>query len=263
MGMYPVGRKGSWFALHMRRKKWARPELADCPWYTGSPEESRGRWRTRFPHPERPLWLELGCGKGVSTAQLCRANPEVNFIAMDISPDVLGDARRNITAAWAPEPVENMYLVRRDITRIREYFSPEDGISRIYINFCNPWPRRRHHKRRLTHPRQLLQYRGFLTKDGEIWFKTDDDELFAHSLRYFAESGYEAVRVIEDLHASGFAPNYVSEHEAMFSARGVPIKFGIFRVIPGWVPAYEEEEDETADGIAADSLLSDSGRAGG
>ena len=93
--------------MHMRTKKWARPELAACPYFTDEPEALRGHWRERF-EADQPLWLELGCGKGVSTAKMAAATRGVNFIAMDISPDVLGWARRNIERNFQGDPVKNM-----------------------------------------------------------------------------------------------------------------------------------------------------------
>lgn len=215
--------------MHMRKKKWARPELAACPFYIPDPAAYRGKWRTLFP-ADQPLYLELGCGKGVSTALMVHDNPGVNYIAMDISPDVLGDARRNIMRAYGDDPVSNILLTRGDIEYIRTFLSPEDNIERIYIHFCNPWAERpKHVKRRLTHPRQLMQYRHFFKDGGEIWFKTDDDDLFRDSLDYFPACGFEAVHISYNLHAEGFQPNYVSEHEQKYTALGVPIKLAIFR----------------------------------
>ena len=214
--------------MHMRRKKWARPELAECPWYTGEPERFSGKWAAQFVR-RQPLHLELGCGKGVSTALLAADHPEWNFVAIDLSPDVLGDARRNIVEARKGSDVDNIWLVWGNIEQVSSFFTEEDAVSRIYINFCNPWPRRRHEKRRLTHPRQLAQYRRFLCDGGEIWFKTDNEALFEASLQYFALSGFSLQYRTDDLHSSGFQPNYVSEHEAFFSAQGIPIHFGIFR----------------------------------
>ena len=224
--------------MHMRKKKWARPELAACPWVVQAPEQARGRWQALFSR-EAPLHLELGCGKGVATAAMVAANPGVNYVAVDISPDVLGDARRNIDAACGGR-VENALLARANIEQLSGIFAPEDGVSRIYIRFCNPWPRRGHKKRRLTHPRQLVQYRALLPVGGEIWFKTDDEGLFRDSLIYFAVSGFEPVWTTEDLHASGFTPNYVSEHERRFVSQGIPIKAGIWRKT-----AAEIDEDFT------------------
>lgn len=219
--------------MHMRKKKWARPELDACPFYVPNPAESCGRWRERFSQ-SAPLHLELGCGKGVSTALMVHDNLSVNYIAMDISPDVLGDARRNIVRAFGDHPVENAILTRGDIEYIHHFFAPEDRFERIYISFCNPWSERpKHVKRRLTHPRQLMQYRDFLVDGGEIWFKSDDDALFHDSLDYFAACGFSVQYLTYDLHADGFQPNYISEHEQHYTSLGVPIKFGIFRKEPG------------------------------
>ena len=199
--------------MHMRTKKWARPELHACPFYEAEGEQRRGRWREAFPRPEQPLHLEMGCGKGVSTARMIAENPEINYIISDMSPDVLGTARRNLEEACGGEP-DNVMILRTDICFIHRVFGPEDAAERIYIHFCNPWTERpKQAKRRLTHPRQLIQYRSFLADGGEIWFKTDDDELFEDSLVYFDLCGFETVYLSHDIHRDGFAPNFISEHE--------------------------------------------------
>lgn len=225
--------------MHIRKKKWARPELAACPFYEENGEKRIGHWREAFPHPGRPLQLEMGCGKGVSTAQMVAANPEINYVVVDISADVLGDTRRNIVRACEGNP-ENVWILSADICYIDRFFDQADGPERIYISFCNPWSERpKHEKRRLTHPRQLVQYRRMLREGGEIWFKTDDDPLFEDSLAYFLLCGFEPVYLTRDLAASGFAPNYISEHEQKYMEQGVPIKFGIFRMTaldPGFDP---------------------------
>ena len=222
--------------MHMRHKKWARPELSACPYFRDSPTDLRGKWRGIFPHFGE-LHVELGCGKGVSTARMVYDNPGTNFVAIDITCDILGDARRNIQSSFGECIPENVLIVRYDIEYIRNLFSEADAVDRILINFCNPWTERpKYAKRRLTHPRQLLQYRDFLREDGEIWFKTDSDPLWQDSLRYFSVSGFESRFITEDLHASGFTPNYISEHEKKFSEMGIPIKMGIFVRRPLTVP---------------------------
>lgn len=219
--------------MHMRTKKWAKPELAACPYFTDDAERYRGHWREQFP-AEAPLYLELGCGKGVSTAAMTRDNPGINFVVIDITCNVLGDTRRNIAVAYGEEPVQNVMIARYNIETIEKAFAPEDRVERIYINFCNPWTKRpKYAKRRLTHPRQLMQYREFLVDGGEIWFKTDDMSLFTESLPYFEACGFEIRYLTDDLHASGFSPNYVSEHEIKFTSLGVPIKFVIVKKKPG------------------------------
>lgn len=222
--------------MHMRTKKWARPELQACPFFINAvkgPDAEdgilKGTWRGRFADPEKPLQIEMGCGKGVSTAKMIADNPGVNFIAADLSADVLGTARRNITAACGKNP-GNVQLLLADICFIDKVFGPEDRAERIYIHFCNPWTEHpKHEKRRLTHPRQLAQYRTFLQDNGEIWFKTDDDTLYDDSLAYFALCGFEPVRMGRDLHADGFTPNYVSEHEEKYTALGVTVKYAVMR----------------------------------
>ena len=153
--------------------------------------------------------------------------------------DVLGTARRNIEKACGGKP-DNVLILRADICFIHRIFGPEDAAERIYIHFCNPWTEHpKHAKRRLTHPRQLMQYREFLADGGEIWFKTDDDTLFEESLVYFDLCGFETVWRTGDLHRDMTAVpgtggrfwdrNYVSEHEQKFTELGIPIKAGIFR----------------------------------
>lgn len=102
--------------------------------------------------------------------------------------------------------------------------SEQDTVERIFINFCNPWPRPRHFKKRLTHPRQLEKYKAFLQPAGEIWFKTDDDMLFRHSRQYFLDCGFAIRWETWNLADSGMAGNIRTEHEDMFEAEGIPIK---------------------------------------
>ena len=216
--------------MHIRTKKWARPELNACPFYEPLGEDRKGHWREAFAHPDHPMQLEMGCGKGVSTAQMVADNPDVNYVAVDISPDVLGDTRRNLVKACGKNP-DNVWILFADICLIDRYFDRNDGPERIIISFCNPWNEHpKHEKRRLTHPRQLQQYRRMLQPDGEIWFKTDDNRLFEDSLVYFDLCGFEMTYGTMDLAGSGFQPNYISEHERKYMEMDIPIKFGIFRM---------------------------------
>lgn len=207
--------------MRMRKKTWARPELAECAYFTDAPEPFRGKWAARFGE-KRPVWLDLGCGKCVFLAELARRYPESNILGVDISYDILGVGRRNIEAA-VPGP-KNVQLVFFNIEKLAEMIAPEDQVQRIYINFCNPWPKKKHHKRRLTYPRQLEMYKTLLAEDGEIWFKTDNDDLFEESLVYFEEAGYEILAMTRDLHAENDPENIESEHEIMFTREGICTK---------------------------------------
>ena len=217
--------------MRIRRKSWTEPKLDNCAYFAENPRELRGHWRDRFAEAAHPLELEIGCGKGVSTAQMAHENPHTNYVAIDEVRHVLAVASKNVDIAYAPDPVHNLILTAVDAMFIRDSFAASDQISRIHISFPNPWDERlKQHKRRLTHPRQLMQYREFLIPGGEIHFKTDDAELFAASREYLTYCSFSILYETEDLHASGYAPNYISEHEALYAGRGIPIRFLIARM---------------------------------
>lgn len=229
--------------MRMRRKKWARPELAACPFYIEHGEEYKGRWNTVF-GSDKPVYAELGCGKGRFVLQAAMYYPDINWLALDIKSEMLAVARRTIVNELGREP-ENIRLVSQNIAMINTAFDGNDRIDRIYINFCNPWPRKKHKKRRLTHTRQLMQYRTFLKDGGEIHFKTDDDELFEESLPYFEHSGFSVKFITRDLHSTDYSPNFETEHEKMFSEEGKTIKFlvAVKEPLPeGYVPPKEKDE---------------------
>lgn len=216
----------------MRRKAWTEPVIAGCPFYVEAPSAHRGHWQDLFPR-RQPVWLEIGCGKGVSTARMAHENPGANLIAVDEVRHVLAVSIRNAQTEYGEDPVDNLRFSAVDAMFIHDTFDRADGIERIYINFCNPWDEKaKHHKRRLTHPRQLEQYRAFLAPGGRIYFKTDNDALFTATKRYLRESRFEIETLIDDLHASGYSPNYVSEHEALYAGMGKPIRFLIARMLP-------------------------------
>ena len=213
--------------MRIRYKKWARPELEASSFYVLEPEEKKGIWRKEFKNPEQPLHLELGCGKGFFIANLASRHKDINYIAIDLVDAMLGLAKRNIEQIYNEKYLEtdNIKITRFDIERVMLILEEKDQIDRIYINFCNPWPRGKHHKKRLTHTRQLEKYKTFLAEGGEIYFKTDDDELFEGSLGYFEESGFTIVKKTYDLHVEPIWENNIeTEHEKMFSEQGIKIK---------------------------------------
>lgn len=211
--------------MRMRKKKNLIPRMERCSdRLIRDPYDRRGHWRELMPQA-RELRLELGCGKGGFIAQEAPANPEYNYIAIDIKNEMLVLAKRKLEAAYAEQqlPLDNVRIMIDNIMYLRECFAETDRLDRIYINFCNPWPRGKHKKRRLTHPRQLVQYRMLL--DGEIWFKTDDDELFEESLEYFPEAGFRITTMNRDLHSEPTLRYFETEHEHMFDEMGKKIKF--------------------------------------
>ncbi len=209
--------------MRIRKKDWARPELAACPYFLSDPKAQKGAWEEVF-LKKQPLHLDLGCGKCVFLAEAAHRQREVNFLGIDISLDILGVGRRNIQGLYGDEEPGNVALCAYNIERLPELFSEGEKAQRIYINFCNPWPAARHHKRRLTHTRQLLSYKGLLAPGGEIWFKTDNDDLYLATRRYFAEAGFTVFFDTKDLHAESDPQNILTEHEVMFTAQGIPTK---------------------------------------
>ena len=189
--------------MRIRFKPWARPELEASNFYRDNPEELRNKWIQEFKNQENPIHLELGCGKGQFISQLAVQNPNINYIAIDLVDAMLGLAKRNVEQIYKEQnkEIDNVLLTRFDIERVTLILGEEDNIKRIYINFCNPWPK------------------------GEVYFKTDDDSLFNASLGYFAESDFTILKKTYDLHAEPIWENNIeTEHEKMFSEQGIKIK---------------------------------------
>ncbi|MBR5502163.1 MAG: tRNA (guanosine(46)-N7)-methyltransferase TrmB [Oscillospiraceae bacterium] len=213
--------------MRLRNRPWAAGELDACPYYIKDFAQNHGKWHEAFANGNS-IWLELGCGKGLYIAATAPKRPDINFIAADIKGLMLAYARRYIEAAFAAvgKSVDNVKLLSVDASRIQNAFSPEDKVQRIIINFCNPWPKPHHYKRRLIHTKQLLLYREFLADDGEIYFKTDSDMLYEAAPAYFEEAGYE---ILEDL--ADYYSRYeldeaaLTEHERKFLGEGLPIHF--------------------------------------
>ena len=218
-------------SMRMRNKPWAAPELDACAFFVRDAAQHMGKWHEFFKR-RQPIYLELGCGKGLFIAGLAPKNPQINYIGIDLKDAVLAPAKRNIEQAFQSEGREpdNVVLLAQDIERILNVMNASDIVERIYINFCNPWPKDKHNKRRLTHPRQLEHYKQFLARDGEIYFKTDDDLLFADTLDYLNESGFEIISKTYDLHGENCPDNVMTEHEKMFLQKGIKIKALVARL---------------------------------
>lgn len=210
--------------MRIRRKKWAEKELNEAEFYIDEPEIYKGKWKEKFEN-DNPLHIELGCGKGLFISTLAKQNPNYNYIAVDMIEAMLGVSKRNIEVAYENKIPENLYLIRANVEKIADVFDKNDKIERIYINFCNPWPKKKHNKRRLTHIRQLNLYKSFLIENGEIYFKTDSDELFEATLDYLKEANFEIVSKTNNLEKEPiFGKNIITEHEKMFLDNGINIK---------------------------------------
>lgn len=208
--------------MRIRTKTWARPELKASNYFAENPVEEKGKWQENFEN-KNPIHLDLGCGKCTFLAQIAHKYPEINFIGVDISLDILGVARRNISEEYGEKIVDNVILTSYNIEKITEFIAIQDKVERIHINFCNPWPSAGCHKRRLTHTRQLNSYKTILKDGGEIWFKTDNTDLYLATKRYMKEAGLTVFFDSMDL-ASENVENYKSEHEVKFESQGIKTK---------------------------------------
>ncbi|MCF6092795.1 tRNA (guanosine(46)-N7)-methyltransferase TrmB [Microaerobacter geothermalis] len=179
-----------------------------------NPEQFKGKWNTVFGN-SHPIHVELGTGRGQFITTLAEKNPDVNFLAVEVREQVLLQAVRKADG----KGLNNIRFLLFNLNGIDHLFS-EKEVRRFYINFCDPWPKKRHGKRRLTHSSFLLKYKTFLTEDGEIHFKTDNEALFEFSLNEISACGYKLRNIIFDLHHSDFQGNVMTEYEEKFVLEG-------------------------------------------
>ena len=208
--------------MRLRRKPWVDEAIHDFDSFVFSKdleigEEKKGQWAEIFGR-QAPLHVELGTGKGDFISQLAERNPDINYIGIEMQQDVLYSAAKKIAAM----ELKNVRLLVFDINKIGDIFAPGE-VDRFYINFCDPWPKKRHAKRRLTHVGFLEKYRGLLKEGGEIHFKTDNRPLFDFSLEQFEEAHLTVKDVSFDLHAENRPDNIMTEYERKFSGFGEKI----------------------------------------
>ena len=208
--------------MRLRRKPWVDEAIHDFddfvfPKDRPAGEEQKGCWQQVFGRPGS-LYVELGTGKGDFISQLALRHPEVNFIGIEAQQDVLYSAAKKVRALG----LANVKLLVFDINNIENIFA-EHEVDQFYINFCDPWPKARHAKRRLTHIGFLHRYGKLLKKPGRLIFKTDNRPLFDFSLEQFAEAGLAVEDVSFDLHSENRPDNIMTEYERKFSGFGEKI----------------------------------------
>jgi len=203
--------------MRMRKKPNLIPRMEACGGLiVAEPRERRGRWRELMPEC-REVRLELGCGKGRFTVGVAQEEPDVLFVAVERVPDAMVIAAERARDLG----LRNVYFIDADAADLEDYFSPGE-VSRIYINFCDPWPGARYAKRRLTHPGFLLKDRKVLAEGGQIHFKTDNHDLFEWSLFQFPKAGFRLSEVTRDLHHDG-PVGVMTDYEEKFYNEGKPI----------------------------------------
>ena len=206
--------------MRLRKKPWVAEALKNfSDIVVQNPgEELPGKWQDLF-KKSLPLHVELGAGKGRFITGMGEQHRElVNFVGIEAKEEVLYAAAQKVRQ----QELTNVQLLVFDINNILTIFAPGE-IDRLYINFCDPWPKVRHAKRRLTHIGFLKKYRLLLKPGGQLWFKTDNRALFEFSLEQFSEFGLSITNVTYDLLHSGFENNVMTEYETKFSSMGQPI----------------------------------------
>jgi tRNA (guanine-N7-)-methyltransferase len=204
--------------MRLRNIKGSREIVAADDFVVHEPEQYKGKWNILFGN-DHPIHVEIGMGKGKFIMQLAAANPDINYIGIEKYSSVLLRAleKRKETE------LSNLYFIRFDAEYLNDIFGKDD-ITRIYLNFSDPWPKDRHAKRRLTSKEFLGRYNLCLKKDGEVVFKTDNRDLFDFSLEETKLAGWELKEVTYDLHHSEYLEgNVMTEYEERFVALGNPI----------------------------------------
>lgn len=183
-----------------------------------SPEQFKGRWKEVFGN-ENPIHIEIGSGKGRFISEMARLYPKVNFIAVDVIPDVILMGLEKTAESEYP----NLRFMIADAATLFDDFDKGET-ERIYLNFSDPWKKKKQAKRRLTHSNFLKIYKQILPVGGKICFKTDNRALFEFSLNSFAEDrDFKMSNISLDLHNSDFEGNVMTEYEQKFSEQGMPI----------------------------------------
>lgn len=207
--------------MRYRRVKGAKEKFERLSQFIVSrPTERRGSWSTVFGNA-RPIFLEMGCGKGKFLIQQARLHPQHNYIGVEGQERVLLRSAQNALESG----LSNVLFVCEFVKELDDYFAPGE-ISGLFLNFSDPWPKARHAKRRLTHRRFLESYRKILKPGGEIQFKTDDDALFDFSVEEFRSSGFTILEISYDLHSSGLkAKEVTTDYEEKFKRWEKKIKY--------------------------------------
>ena len=243
--------------MRMRRRNNLEPRMAACEAvWIHEPEALRGNWRSLMPGC-RELRVEVGCGKGKFTVETAAAEPEVLLIAIERVQDALVLAMESAIRMG----LKNVFFVSLDAANIDAFFA-DDEIDLLYINFCDPWPRKKNAKRRLTYHTFLEKYKKVLRLGGQIHFKTDNAKLFDWSLPEMESCFLELRNVTHDLHANG-PVGIMTGYEEKFYALGTPIN-RVEAVVVTKQPRPEDPKDEaeTADDAEDENEAADGVEAG-
>jgi len=220
--------------MRMRKMKNLEPRMERCADVRiAEPGSLKGNWRSLMPQCTA-LWVEVGCGKGKFTAETAEANPEVLLIAVERCREAMVVAMEKAKAMG----LKNVFYIDMDVANIEEIFAAGE-IDRLFINFPDPWPRKKNAKRRLTHRGFLDKYCRVVREGGEFHFKTDNAPLFAFSVEEFEVCGLEVKNLTRNLHENGIV-GIMTGYEEKFYALGTPINRCEVVCKPFRLPAEEK-----------------------
>lgn len=210
--------------MRPRNKKHLEERFQKCENLTISdPTLEKGKWKKLFKNPSSPLHLEIGCGKGAFITGMAEKNPEVSFIAMECVKNVIVTAMEKAATIG----FDNIIFLNNNADSLCEYFEKGE-VDLIYLNFSDPWPKKRQAKHRLTHANYLKLYQEILSPGGYIIQKTDNRNLFDFSIESFTENGWTLKNVSYNFHSEEtpselLDKNVITEYERRFMDLGQPI----------------------------------------
>lgn len=200
--------------MRLRNVKGAQDIIENCPYVLQNPKQYKGHFQDVFQN-NNPIQIEIGMGKGNFIIEKAKENPHINFIGIEKYPSVLIRAIEKMETE-----VSNLKFLCIDAKEIEEIFDHE--VDKIYLNFSDPWPKKRHALRRLTSPVFLEKYTCIFKRENQIEMKTDNASLFAYSLMTLSQAGYIYSFVTLDLWNEDI-PNIPTEYEMKFGSLGMPI----------------------------------------
>ncbi|MGO3752386.1 MAG: tRNA (guanosine(46)-N7)-methyltransferase TrmB [Peptoniphilaceae bacterium] len=210
--------------MRLRKKHFAIPEMEENPYVYFEGEKYLGSWKKVFGNGNE-IHVEIGSGKGAFIEKLSQKNKNINYVMIEQESNAFVYATRKILDS----ELDNVRALPINAENIDKYFD-ENEISRIYINFCNPWPKNRQHKRRLTHPRFLSKYKKVLKEGSKIYLKTDDQDFFSDTLEYIRENNIDIIEHTRDMKLEDYPENIITEYEKKWRSQNKPICYGELQI---------------------------------
>ena len=191
--------------------------LRQAEYFLQRPKQYRGEWSKLF-NNTNPIHIEIGMGKGQFITTLAEKYPNINFIGIEKSEELVYKALQRIK----DKQLKNIYLIYENAENLNEVFEKGE-LERVYLNFSDPWVKARHAKRRLTHKRFLNIYSYIIKDGGELRFRTDSLMLFEFGLEEIRSTNMTLVDIGYDIHKSPIEGHIMTEYEEKFTQMGKPI----------------------------------------